>query len=70
MARRLEQSRLIRVQADAIDRRFKRLVLTESGELLLARLASRHLDEIRRNIDGLTRTLTSFSVVPLCRSHR
>lgn len=61
LTRRLEQSRLIRIEADAIDRRFKRLLLTERGETLLARLASRHLEEIRRNMRGLTRTLTSLS---------
>lgn len=61
VARQLERSRLVRIEPDPIDRRFRRLVLTERGEILLARLARRHLDEIRRNIRTLTRTLASLS---------
>ena len=68
LVQRLEQSRLVRIESDAIDRRFRRLVLTGRGEMLLARLASRHLDEIRRNIRTLTRTLTSLSEAPCVNS--
>jgi len=61
VARRLERSQLVRVEPDPIDHRFRRHVLTERGEILLARLARRHLDEIRRNLLTLTRTLASLS---------
>jgi DNA-binding MarR family transcriptional regulator len=63
LTRRLEQNRLIRIEADATDRRFKRLLLTRRGEAVLWHLAERHLREIRRHVTAIVRILTALSPV-------
>jgi DNA-binding MarR family transcriptional regulator len=61
LMKRLEHIRLIRVEADAADRRFKRLVLTSRGEAVLSRLAARHLEELRRHVASVVRVLKVLS---------
>lgn len=54
---RLAKAGFAQRQASAVDRRSVLLALTDQGERLLERLASRHLDEMYRQEPLLTRSL-------------
>lgn len=61
LAKRLEQSRFVRVEADAQDRRFKRLRLTARGESVLQHLAAKHLATIRAGFANVIGSLNTIS---------
>lgn len=61
LTKRLEQSRLIRIEADLNDRRFKRLHLTARGEGVLEQLAAKHLVAIRIGCPNVIGSLCALS---------